>query len=99
MNVVWSPIALERVVGIGEFIAQSRPQAAANVVERLFDSVLRLAEFPESGRHLPESPRADLREVIHGNYRVIYRLDPHEVVILTVRHARQHLSADDPDLS
>ncbi len=99
MNVVWSPLALERVVGIREFIAQSRPHAAANVVERLFDSVLRLGQFPESGRRLPESPRADLREVIHGNYRVIYRIDPHQVVIMTVRHARQDLSADDPDLS
>lgn len=99
MRVVWSPLALERVVGIGEFIAQSRPIAAVNVVDGIFGAVERLERYPESGRRVPESPRVDLREVIHGNFRIIYRTDPGELVVLTVRHARQDLAADDPDLS
>ena len=47
---------------------------------------------------LPERPRKDLREVIHGAYRVIYRVDPEQVLILTVRHSRIPISPDDPEL-
>ena len=98
MRLIWSPLALERVGEIGEYIAQDRPQAAADVVEALFASVRRLERHPESGRHVPESERIDLREVIHGNFRVIYRVDADQLVVLTVRHARQELRPDDPDL-
>jgi toxin ParE1/3/4 len=98
MRLIWSPLALERVIEIGEYIAQDRPQAAANVVEALFASVRRLERDPASGRHAPESERTDLREVIHGNFRVIYRVDADQLVVLTVRHARQELRPDDPDL-
>jgi toxin ParE1/3/4 len=98
VNLVWSPLALERVVEIGEYIAEDSPEAAADVVDRLFESVRRLERYPASGRRVPESERRDLREVIHGNYRVIYRVEPDRLVVLTVRHARQELRSDDPDL-
>ena len=76
MKVIWSPRAYERVIEIGEYIVQQgRPDAAANVVDGILRSVRRLQRFPESGRMLPELPREELREVIHGVYRVIYRLD------------------------
>lgn len=99
MKLVWSPLALERIVEIGEYIAQDRPQAAADWVEEIFASVRRLGRFPASGRRLPESDRTDLREVIHGRYRVIYRVEPDRLVVLTVRHARRELRPDDPELT
>jgi toxin ParE1/3/4 len=98
MILIWSPLALERVVEIGQYIAEDYPGAAANVVDGIFTSVRRLEHYPESGRRVPESERTDLREVIHGNYRVIYRVEPDRLVVLTVRHARQELRPDDLDL-
>jgi toxin ParE1/3/4 len=86
------------VDAIGEYIARNRPIVAERVVRGLIASVRRLRDFPLSGRRVPESRRSDLREVIHGNYRVIYRVEPEQLVILTVRHARQELKPDDPDL-
>lgn len=47
---------------------------------------------------VPERRRDDLREVIYGAYRVIYRLDSDQVVILTVRHSRLPIVPGDPDL-
>jgi plasmid stabilization system protein ParE len=88
MILIWSPLALERVVEIGQYIAEDYPGAAANVVEGIFASVRRLDRYPESGRRVPESERKDLREAIHGNYRVIYRVDPDRLVVLTVRHVK-----------
>jgi toxin ParE1/3/4 len=98
VKIIWSPLARTRLDEIAEYIAQSRPQTAERVVRALLGSVRRLDAFPLSGRRIPESTRPDLREVIHGNYRVIYRVEPDRVVILTVRHARQDLKPDDPDL-
>jgi toxin ParE1/3/4 len=97
VKLVWSPRALERVVEIGEYIARDYPDAAADWVESIFASVKRLARFPLSGRPVPESQRTDLREVIHGKYRVIYRVDPDLLVVLTVRHTRQELSPVDAE--
>jgi toxin ParE1/3/4 len=35
-----------------------------------------------------------IREVISGNYRVIYKLEDREISILTVRHVKQILSVE-----
>ena len=56
---------------------------------------MQLALFPQSGRHLPEASRKDVRELIWGNYRIIYRIRPDQVAILTVRHTKQVLPLED----
>ena len=83
---------------LAEDIASDRPNAAADWVEAIFASAQRLKRFPLSGRSVPESKRSDLREIIHGSYRVIYRVEPDLLKVLTVRHVRQELRSDDPDL-
>lgn len=92
MKLVWSPLALERVDEAAEYIARDRPEAARRWVRSLFEAVRRLERFPESGRPVPElSHRPELREMIHGAYRVIYRVEPGRVSVLTVRHGRRLL--------
>lgn len=73
-----------------DYIGEGRVEAARRWVLSLFRVVERLESFPESGRFVPEiSGRRDLREVIHGEYRIIYRLESERISILTVRHARR----------
>ena len=95
MKIVWSPLAIERVTEIAEYIARDNPDAATRWVESAFAAVGRLSAFPETGRHVPEIPRADLREILFGNYRIIYRLGRAEVSVLTVRHGKQVLPVDE----
>jgi plasmid stabilization system protein ParE len=58
------------------------------VVARIFATAERLLDFPDSGRSVPEFPRADVREIIHRPYRIVYRLaDADHIDILTVHHA------------
>lgn len=59
-----------------------------------FESVDRLEMFPLSGRVVPEINKQEIREVIFGNYRIVYRLREDEVEILTVHHGAQLLTAD-----
>ena len=90
MEIVWSPLALERVESIARHIAEDKPGAAIEWVDGLFASVERLAGFPESGRVVPEVGARRIREVMFGAYRVIYSVGA-QVDVLTVRRSNQLL--------
>lgn len=90
MRIVWSPIALERIEDIAQYIAEDKPGAAVEWVDGIFDTVDRLADFPESGRVVPEVGGRRIREVIFGTYRIIYSVRD-QVDILTVRRSSQLL--------
>lgn len=89
MRVVWAPLAIERAAEIARYIAADRPAAAARWIETLVRVVASLGVHPRRGRRVPELARDDLREILHGEYRVIYRIDSRRVVVLTVRHGRR----------
>ena len=42
--------------------------------------------FPESGRIVPEYNQKDLWEVIFQNYRIVYRIKPDIIEIVTITH-------------
>ena len=65
-------------------------------MNKLFDSVERLVDFPESGRVVPEVGVRRIREVIFGAYRVIYSVKD-KVEILTVRRGSQLLGVSEVD--
>ena len=95
MKIIWSPLAIDRVAEIAQYIAQDSPSSAQKWVESTFQVVERLEIFPKSGCTVPEIRQDDFREIIHGNYRIIYRFQTKSVSILTVRHGRQILPLDE----
>lgn len=96
MRIVWSPLSLERVEDITRYIAEDNPDAALRWVDDLFASVERLADFPKSGRMVPEVGSPRIRELIFGTYRVIYSVKD-QVDILTVRRSSQLLRMSELD--
>ena len=94
MTVVWSPLALEKLSDVAEFISLDNPLAAEKWVNEVFDKTELLGSMPEMGRLVPEMPHMNYREIIFGHYRIIYSLS-HEIRVLTVRNCRQILSQDD----
>lgn len=95
MKIIWSPLAIDRVAEIAQYIALDSPNSAQKWIDLTFQVVERLERFPKSGRIVPEIKQDDFREIIHGNYRIIYRLQSESVSILTVRHGRQILPIDE----
>jgi toxin ParE1/3/4 len=53
-----------------------------------------LADFPGSGRVVPEIGRMEIRELILGDYRIVYRHHVGRVEILTVFHGARLLSEE-----
>jgi len=91
MKIVWSPLALERVNDIADYMAETSVEAAKVWLIDIFGAVDRLREFPESGRVVPEVNRPNIRELVFKNYGVIYRVERKQVSILTLRHGKQRL--------
>lgn len=54
-------------------------------------AVERLEAFPNIGRIVPELGDPAVREIILGNYRIIYRVKPEFAEILTVYHGARLL--------
>ncbi len=95
MNVIWSPLAIERASEIAEYIAQDKPSAAEKWIDTVFSKVEMLKSAPEIGRVVPEIRNNQFRELIYGNYRIIYRIEKKQISILTIRHGMQILPIDE----
>ncbi len=95
MRVLWSPLAIDRVAEIAEYIAADNHGAAENWVNMVFEKVEELKKFPEIGRIVPEINNKSIRELIYGNYRIIYRTEEKRLSVLTVRHGKQILPVDE----
>ena len=95
MKIIWSPLAIERTSEIAEYIAQDKPSAAEKWIDTVFAKVETLSSTPEIGRIVPEIRNSQFRELIYGNYRIIYRIEAKQISILTIRHGMQILPIDE----
>jgi toxin ParE1/3/4 len=96
MRIEWSPLATQRVDEIADYIASDSPAAALAWVERIYDAVQRLDEFPLSGKPARDVDADGARELVFESYRVFY--DVGECVkILTVRRGSELI--DESELS
>lgn len=89
MIVRWSEHARNQVAEIFDYIARDRPNAAMRILESFLERTELLADFPEQGSEWPGAGRPDLRSIVHENHRIVYRVSPDEVAVLSVRHTRQ----------
>lgn len=94
MRVHWTDRAKTRLKLIHNHIVKDAPLVASQVVERLLHRSIQIGDLPYSGRAVPEYQRDDIREVLEQPYRIIYRILPDRVDIITVMHYRQLLPGD-----
>ncbi|MEK6700542.1 MAG: type II toxin-antitoxin system RelE/ParE family toxin [Nitrospirota bacterium] len=90
-QVSWTEQALDDVAATCEFIARDSFRYAQLFADRVFTAAGRLEISPRLGRVVPEFGRDDIREILLGNYRIVYRVFPHKVEILTVYHGARLL--------
>ncbi len=95
-KLIWSPSAQLDVKDIAVFIAEDSPSAAKRFVQSLFQAVERLADFPESGRIVPEFDDPGIREVIRRPCRIVYRIDRGKRTVEIVRV--WHTARGTPDI-
>lgn len=91
MKVIWTEIAVDKLEEYADFISLDKPMDALKWTDSIQQSVNKLVKFPKFGRIVPEIKREDIREIIEGNYRIIYRIDDNFISVLTIRHSKQLL--------
>ena len=92
MAVEWTARARTDLRELHTYIAQDSPHYARRFVEKIFKAVEALNDHPQIGRKVPEADREDIRELLFQNYRIIYRIKPEHVYIVTVLHGGRDLS-------
>ena len=91
MRVHWTDTAAGHVTALHDYIARDSEVYARRMVDRLTSRSKQIGRFPRSGRTVPEYEDADVREVIEGSYRIIYRVLPHQLDVLAVVHSAREL--------
>jgi toxin ParE1/3/4 len=83
----WTKEAAFWLEDIHRYIAKDNPEAAGRVIEKIYEKVQILTEFPEIGYHYRREPEGDIRVILYGHYRIAYFFrDPDGVEILGVFH-------------
>ncbi len=72
-KIKWTKRAFADLYSIYEFIARDSKRYAQIQVEDIQNAVSKLNRFPMMGHYLPEFPHLPYREILVGNYRVLYR--------------------------
>jgi len=95
MKVLWTSRAIDDLKAIARFVSTDNPQAARRFADKLKRRAESLCKFPNRGRIMPEIGRDDVRELIDGNYRIVYRVRKEAVDVLTIFEGHKLFQADD----
>jgi plasmid stabilization system protein ParE len=95
-RVIWSPRALLDLDAIESHIAKDHPSAASRLIAKIIKRAKRIELFPLSGGYVEEDDHQRYRQVLQGNYRVIYRYETsiNTAYIMTVIHAARLLDPE-----
>lgn len=88
VKIKWTNLALQDLNEIAEFISNDSVRYAQMTVKYLFESTSILKSQPKAGRVVPEFNEENLRELVRGSYRIVYRIvDKGRIDMLTVHHS------------
>ena len=96
MKIEWTEPAISDLDGIRNYIGRDSEYYAARFIGRIIEAVERLEYFPEMGRRVPEAEEENVRELLFQNYRIMYRVEPQRILVLTFIHAARDVSQKEP---
>lgn len=93
VKIVWTEISTVDLKEIFDFIADDSVRYALITTQKIYQRAQEIVENPFLGRTVPEFNEKFIREIIEGNYRIIYRIKSEiQVDILRVFHSARLLS-------
>jgi toxin ParE1/3/4 len=93
VKIIWSEFAVEDLRSIHNYILKDSKVYADRFVEKIISRVSQLESNPQSGRVVPEFNIETLRELIEGNYRIIYKVNNDFIGIARVHHSARQLKS------
>ncbi|MGS2761975.1 type II toxin-antitoxin system RelE/ParE family toxin [Sinomicrobium sp. M5D2P9] len=93
VRINWTFQAKDDLKDIAEYIAKDSVRYARLQVVRIRQRTSILKKQLHSGKVVSEINKFNIRELVEGNYRIIYKIvDENRVDILTVHHASRDLT-------
>ena len=88
-----SPFAQDDLNEIIEYYFLYSQNYIETIISEFEENIMSLQQYPRSGRIAPELERQGItqyRELIQGNYRIIYKISKDKVTVLTVIDGRRN---------
>jgi toxin ParE1/3/4 len=84
MNVLWTEQAQQDFARIYRQMEELSPRAGRDFAKLVVAARRRLADYPDSGRVVPEFEALRIREVIVGRYRLVYERFPDRIEVIAL---------------
>ena len=91
VKVIWTSNARNDLKSIFDYISEDSNFYAKRFIDKIIKKVDVLENYPNLGRVVPEFQNPHLRELIEGNYRIVYRILKDQVQILRVHHSSKEI--------
>jgi len=90
-QVIWSPRACADLEALIAYIARDAPLTARRFAQKILHRAASLKWNPLGGGYIAEDDAHTYREILQGNYRIIYRASEQVVCVVAVHHAARLL--------
>jgi toxin ParE1/3/4 len=92
-KIIWTARSLSDLEDISDFISKDSIRYAKLTLEKLLESAKMIERNQKIGRIVPELNQNDIREIITGDYRIIYQVINAELsYILSIHHSSRLFS-------
>jgi len=92
VKIIWAERAIDDLTSIAEYSSRYSDKYASSIITKLFNKANILKKMPRIGRIVPEKNDENIRELIEGNYRIIYEIRSEDrIEILLVHHSSRPL--------
>ncbi|MBI9038619.1 MAG: type II toxin-antitoxin system RelE/ParE family toxin [Bacteroidales bacterium] len=92
VRINWTFQAKDYLKAIADYISKDSKRYGKLQVTRLKNRTRVLKNQPHIGKVVPEINRENIRELIEGSYRIIYKIvEDNQIDILTIHHSARDL--------
>ena len=93
VEIIWLEEARLDLKDIFDYISRDSKRYAQRQVDKVFERAQLLLTHINAGKIVEEIGQSEIRELIEGNYRIVYRIiDKEKVHILLVHHGARDLT-------
>lgn len=92
VKIVWTELSINDLKEIFDYIAEDSFRYATITTNKIYQRIQPVSDNPLLGKVVPEFGDNSIRELIEGNYRIIYRIKSEiQVDVLRVYHSARLL--------
>lgn len=92
-KIIWSDFALQDLEEIYTYTSKFSASYASRLTDKILEWVDLLESHPQVGRIVPEFNNQNLRELLEGNYRIVYQIEIGDIInIVRIHHSARLLT-------